>query len=148
MSNGIQIALQFSGSEDPFVYPDLLFPSTPVASGALMGIEFARWFQSNGEEGRRPPDYVVAMMDAWRRGRGASDEERIEIGKELMRAHIDNVLSIGLISGGLSQYGIQLAKRNLVNVPRRIINTHVLRAPGNALPMTFFFDHEGGAASE
>ncbi|WP_395646303.1 ABC transporter substrate-binding protein [Terricaulis sp.] len=144
MSNSIQIALQFTGSEDPFVYPDLLFPCTPVASGALMGIEFARWFQSNGEAGRRPPDYVVAMMEAWRRGRGAGDRERLEIGRDLIRAHIDNVLSIGLISGGMSQYGIHLSKRNLVNVPRRIINTHVLRAPGNALPMTFFFDDADG----
>jgi hypothetical protein len=71
--------------------------------------------------------------------------ERLEIGKDLIRAHIDLVLSIGLVSAGLSQYGIRIAKKNLVNVPRRIVNSHVVRSPGNALPMTFFFDDVGTA---
>jgi hypothetical protein len=79
------------------------------------------------------------MIELWRRGRGAPDHERLEIGRELLRRHVDNVLSIGLISNGLLLYGIRVANRDLGNVPRRILNTTLLKSPVNSLPMTLFY---------
>jgi len=78
-------------------------------------------------------------MVLWRRGLGAPPEERLRIGQDLIRRHVDEVLSIGLISGGPSLYGVRVASRALGNVPRRVVNTQVLRSPANSLPMTYYF---------
>ena len=142
MSGEAQLGIQVTGSEDPFVYPDLLFPYTTVGAGAIMGVDFAQWFQSYGTSGVRPPDEIVEMMDLWRVGRKAAREERIRIGTELIKRHADLVLSIGLVSVGFSQHGIHLVNKNLGNVPRRVVNTHVVLSPLNALPMTFFYRNE------
>jgi peptide/nickel transport system substrate-binding protein len=138
-ANAVQTAIQVTGSEDPYGYADFLFPSTNLYSGGVSGVPFVRWFQSNGKDGTRPPQYIVDMMTLWRKGRTAPDEERIELGKELIRLHVDNVVSIGLISNGVSFYAIRVVNRDLGNVPRRIVNTHMVKSPVNALPMTFYF---------
>ena len=135
----LQLSINQASSEDPFIYPDLLFPFNPNGSSALIGADYARWFQSNGAAGRAPPAEIRAMMELWRKGMQAPAAERIEIGRELIRRHVDDVMSIGLVCGGLTLYGIHIAKRNLGNVPRRVLNTQILRSPINALPMTFFF---------
>ena len=138
-ANEIQMAIQAAMMEDPLNSLDFVFPSTALLSGGVFGVELARWFQSGGRQGRRPPQYVVEMIELWRRGRGAPDHERLEIGRELLRRHVDNVLSIGLISNGLLLYGIRVANRDLGNVPRRILNTTLLKSPVNSLPMTLFY---------
>ena len=143
MSGEVQLGVLTTGSEDPFVYTDLLFPYTPVGFGAIMGVEYARWFRSYGDSGARPPDEIVEMMEMWRAGRRASREDRLAIGRELIRRHADLVLSIGLVSNAYSQHGIHLANKNLGNVPRRMTNTHIVANPSNALPMTFFYRNEG-----
>jgi peptide/nickel transport system substrate-binding protein len=138
-ANEIQLAIQAAIMEDPLNSLDFIFPSTALLSGGVFGVELAKWFQSNGSRGRRPPEYVVEMIELWRRGRGLPASERLEIGRELIRRHVDNVLSIGLVSNGLLLYGIRVANRDLANVPRRIINTTMLKSPINSLPMTFFY---------
>jgi peptide/nickel transport system substrate-binding protein len=150
MSGEMQVTLQFTGAEDPFTFPDFLFPYNQFASGSVVGPEFARWFQSNGASGVRPPDEIVAIMELWRHGRLAPPDERIRVGQErvgqeLIRRHVDLVLSIGLVSSGLSIYGIHIAKKALGNVPRRFVNTHVVRSPATALPMTFFYRADADA---
>src|SRR5262249_49750485 len=125
--------------EDPITFPHKLFPFSTETSESLTGIEFARWFLSGGSAGRRPPEEIAAIMELWRSARRAAAEERTEIGREILRRHVDLVLSIGLISGGLSNYGIRVAKTKLGNVPRRIINSVCLRTPANTLPLTFFY---------
>jgi peptide/nickel transport system substrate-binding protein len=139
MAGTLQLSIHATGSEDPFTWPDLLFPFNPNGHAGMIGADYARWFQSQGAVGREPPAELRAMMDLWHVGMAAPEHERIEIGRELIRLHVDNVVTIGLVSGSLSFYGIHIAKRNLGNVPRRVLNTQVLRSPVNALPMTFFF---------
>lgn len=140
LAGSIQLALGYAGSDDPITAPDLLFPSTPSSVvGATIGVEFARWFQTNGAAGRRPPDEIVAMMELWREAREQTESGRIRIGRELIARHIDEVLSIGLISGGLAFYGIHIANKNLTNVPRRFRNSPSLRSPVNCLPLTFAY---------
>ena len=139
MSGEVQLGVMMTGSEDPFVYPDLLFPYTAVGFGAIMGVDYAQWFQSDGATGRRPPDEIVEMMELWLEGRRSAREDRIAKGKQLLRQHADLVVSIGLVSNAYSMHGIHLAKKNLGNVPRRVVNTHIALSPSNGLPMTFYF---------
>ena len=142
MSGEVQLGVMMTGSEDPFVYPDLLFPYTVVGFGAIMGVDYAQWFQSDGATGRRPPDEIVEMMELWLEGRRLARDDRIAIGKRLLQQHADLVVSIGLVSNAYSMHGIHLAKKNLGNVPRRVVNTHIALSPSNALPMTFYFNKE------
>lgn len=144
LSGAMQLTIQLSGAEDPLCYPEMLFPYSPYGPSALTCPDYARWFQSLGRAGREPPPEIRAMMDLWRRGQSAGAEERMRIGRELIKMHADQVLSIGLISAGLSTYGMHLAKKTLGNVPRRVVNTFLVRSPSNALPMTFFFRAAGG----
>jgi peptide/nickel transport system substrate-binding protein len=139
LAGTIQLTAQSTGSEDPLGYPDLLFPYSPTASGAVMGADYARWFQSGGKNGTEPPEELRQMMSLWQSARSADAAGRLRAGQELIRIHVDRVLSIGLVSGGLTFYGIHLAKTNLRNVPRRLVNTIQVRSPANSLPMTFFF---------
>ena len=143
----LALSLMQTGADDPFVWPDLLFPFAPTGAGGMMGIEYARWFQSGGRLGKRPPPELRTMMQLWERGHAAAMEERLRIGKELIRMHVDQVLSIGLISAGLGFYGVRVVSNTLGNVPRRVLNSVVLRSPANSLPMTFFFrgDADGTA---
>lgn len=139
MSGEVQLGVMLTGSEDPYVNPDLLFPYTTVGFGAIMGVDFAQWFRSGGAAGVRPPDEIVEMMNLWQEGRRSASEARVAIGKELLRRHVDLVISIGLVSNAYSMHGIHLARKNLGNVPRRVVNTQIVLTPSTGLPMTFHF---------
>ena len=139
MSGEVQLGVMLTGSEDPYVYPELLFPYTTVGFGAIMGVDFAQWFRSGGTAGMRPPDEILAMMELWQQGRRSASEQRLAAGRELLRRHVDLVISIGLVSNAYSMHGIHLAKDNLGNVPRRVVNTQIVLTPATGLPMTFFY---------
>ncbi len=139
MSGEVQLGVMLTGSEDPYVNPDLLFPYTTVGFGAIMGVDFAQWFRSGGAAGVRPPDEIVEMMNLWQEGRRSASETRVAIGKELLRRHVDLVISIGLVSNAYSMHGIHLARKNLGNVPRRVVNTQIVLTPSTGLPMTFHY---------
>ena len=139
MSGEVQLGVLLTGSEDPYVYPELLFPYTTVGFGAIMGVDFAQWFRSGGTAGVRPPDEIVAMMELWQQGRRSASEQRLATGRELLRRHVDLAISIGLVSNAYSMHGIHLAKNNLGNVPRRVVNTQIVLTPATGLPMTFYY---------
>src|SRR6185295_14758813 len=44
-----------SGSEDLFVTPDLIFPFITNNYQGMLGIPYAKWFQSGGADGKEPP---------------------------------------------------------------------------------------------
>ena len=138
-SGAIQLTHVPTGGEDPMGQPDYLFPFSPTGANAVMGIEYVHWFQSNGVRGEEPPPKIRQMMELWKAGRSAAPQERIRIGKEIIKIHVDEVFSIGMLTGGLSFYGIHVAKKNLGNVPRRMVNTLNIKNPLNALPMTFYY---------
>ena len=139
MAGKLQLSLQLSGAADPFMNPEYLFPYTALGVGGASGVEYARWFQSDGSAGERPPDEIVEVMELWRTARLQGLEQRTEMARELIRRHVDRVFSIGLVSGGFTYHGVHIRKKNLRNVPRRIVNSQVVKSPANGLPMTFYF---------
>ena len=139
MAGELQLSLQLSGAADPFMNPEYLFPYTAPGVGGASGVEYARWFQSDGSAGERPPDEIVEVMELWRTARLQGLEQRTEMACELIRRHVDRVFSIGLVSGGFTYRGVHIRKKNLRNVPRRIVNSQVVKSPANGLPMTFYF---------
>jgi peptide/nickel transport system substrate-binding protein len=106
-----------------------------------MGLPYGRWLESGGKKGTRPPKSLglEEAYELWQSGLRADEARRVEIGREIFKMHEDMVWSIGLVGFGIGVYGLYLAKNNLGNVPRRMINGNLIRTPSNALPMTFYF---------
>jgi peptide/nickel transport system substrate-binding protein len=135
----VAMTLQMVSNEDPISFPDHLFPFTRSGVGPLIGPEFVTWFQSGGAKGKRPPEFLVEMMELWRSALKLPSKDRIEAGRNLLRLHVEQLVSIGLISAGLSFYAIRVVNNDLGNVPRRVVNTNLVKNPSSAMPMTFYY---------
>src|SRR5712691_957929 len=69
------------GSEHLFTFPDHVFPYNAVQDAA--GVLFAKWFQSGGAQGKEPPPKIKEVMDKFKQGFSAPEDERIKLGKEM-----------------------------------------------------------------
>lgn len=142
VANELMLSGQQVGTDDPFLLPDTFLPTVTNNYPGMIGIPYAKWFASGGATGVEPPEAVRLLKDAmelYRKGLTASDEERVQLGKELFKMHADQVWSIGVVGFGLSMYGIYVANNQLGNVPARILNTLHQKAPCDAHPMTFYY---------
>jgi ABC-type transport system substrate-binding protein len=126
------------GSTDMFLDTIDLYPAWAGSTGALSGVLYARWFQTNGAGGEKPYPELLHLIELWRKGNfEVDDRKRIEIGKEWWRQAIDVCLQIGCVAGTLAGSGIYCAKTNVGNVPGRYVNG----AYGNTIPMvqTYYY---------
>jgi peptide/nickel transport system substrate-binding protein len=124
------------------VFVDRLNVLAQNNNAGVMGVPYAQWFDSGGKKGVRPPESLRLQeaFDLLGRGlRTVDDAERAEIGKRIYMLHADMVWSIGLVGFAPLLYGLYLAKNNLGNVPRRVLNDQFIHTPSNALPMTFYY---------
>jgi hypothetical protein len=104
-----------------------------------MGIPYGQWQATGGKQGKEPFPELKQAMELLEKGKTAADADRVSIAKQLYQLHIDNVFSIGLVSGDLAQNGVRLAKTTLGNVPARILSSNLLLSPSNAYGQTFYF---------
>jgi peptide/nickel transport system substrate-binding protein len=138
VANSAQMTGNTTGTEDVYLTSYFLRPSQ-VGFAQIMGKAFAVWEATGGKQGKEPFPAMKQLMELWNRGVNAPEKERIEIGKEVTRMHVDQVFTISLVGQDLSSYGLRLAKTNLGNVPARILNSNVLSTTLNAHPMTFYW---------
>jgi peptide/nickel transport system substrate-binding protein len=120
------------------VGPGFLFPysfGSPVTLGPL----YARWFQTGGKEGKEPPSDIREVMATWNKGMGATDEERVVLGKRLWQSVAEQVYMIGLVGQSPAVGGVRVVKTNVGNSPERQMNTGGQKCPLNSLPQTFYF---------
>ena len=102
---------------------DILFPIEPFwyvpmhnGQEPLLFSRWARWYLSRGEEGWEPPPDIKQLIDWWEILRRTADmDERIAMGKNILRSQAENVWSIGVI--GLGPHPVVVHER-LKNVPR------------------------------
>jgi peptide/nickel transport system substrate-binding protein len=130
------------GVEEPFLNPNCLLPLTTAGTGGgSFGIEYARWFLSNGKDGTEPPDSMQILKDTvalYRQGLKLPRDQRVDIGKQVVQAHADQVWTIGVVGMGLLIYGLYLNKNTLGNVPQRYINTGQTLNDEIAQPFAFY----------
>lgn len=82
---------------------DAMFPHTPVwhvphlpTDWNQWGPQWAVWYATNGTEGEEPPAEVKAVQDLFDEMKVTVDEdERIRIGKEILRLNAENLWNIG-----------------------------------------------------
>jgi peptide/nickel transport system substrate-binding protein len=124
------------GSEHMFTFADQVLPSTITTSA---GILYARWYLTNGREGKEPQGRIREMYDMFRKGFGVPEEERIQLGRNVWKIITEDVLSIGVVGLSPVSQGTRVAKNNLGNVPARMYNSADGRTPAITRPMTLFF---------
>ncbi len=101
---------------------DILFPIEPfwyvpmnLGQATLLFSRWARWYLSAGEKGWEPPAHMKELIAWWEELRRTDDlEERIAMGKQILRSQAENVWSIGVV--GLGPHPV-VAKNELKNVP-------------------------------
>ena len=125
------------GTEHPWTFPfHLVWLS--ISTLAPGGPEYARWFHSGGKEGKEPTGRIREMMDLWVKGMGVSDEERLQIGKQLWKIAAEDVYIIGIVGPGAAS-GVRAAKINMGNLPARMYISPDGKAESISRPVTYFY---------
>ncbi len=129
ISGGLQSTRANAGLMDMAIWhadrnADILFPIEPfwyvpmhVGQEPLLFSRWARWYLSGGTKGREPPPQIKQLIEWWQILRRTDDlEERVDMGKRILRSQAENIWSIGVI--GLGPHPV-VVKDELKNVPRQ-----------------------------
>jgi peptide/nickel transport system substrate-binding protein len=85
------------GTELLYLFPRHAIPVGPP-SEAFMGPEHAKWYASNGAQGKKPEDpNMLKVFELYRRAAGQREEERIKIAQEIWKIVIDQQYGIGTV---------------------------------------------------
>jgi len=99
------------------LYPDFAVPMATGFSGLWGGL-WSRWYLSGGKEGEEPPEELKKNIERWEKMKTTMDEEeRIRLGKEILRSEAENLWTIGVV--GVAPVPV-IVKSNLRNVPKEI----------------------------
>ena len=126
------------GAENLYLYPRYVLPVDPADSP--IGMSFARWYASNGTQGKKPTDpEMLRAMDLFRAAAGKKEAERVQIGKEIWKIMVEECWVIGTVGQTPALMGVRLVKNNMGNIPARQLNAQHARLPNTSHPATFFF---------
>ncbi len=136
-NNDHQLNMWISGgSENPWTYPNF---TIPVIRGSLAP-QVGFWYMTNGKNGVAPTGELRRLLEIFDQGNSLPKEDRIELGKELWRIHVDNQFVIGTVGQSPAMNGVVVVKNNFRNVPDIAPNSAALQTPGIARPDQFFFE--------
>ena len=125
------------GLSDPYyiIRPRDFAPHTD--NWQFWGVDWARWYLTNGEKGTEPPEEVKKNLKLYEIMNETMDEaERIRAGKELGRSLAENLWNIGTV--GLIPKPV-LVKNNVGNVPEEGVWDWAYMYLDVIHPETFFF---------
>jgi peptide/nickel transport system substrate-binding protein len=138
-SNEHQIALWANdGSEVLYLFPRHALPLDPVE--ALLGTPIARWYASNGAQGKGPKDpRMISALEMYRSANGKKTQERYKIAQEIWKILVDEQYSIGTVGLSPATMGVRIVSNKLGNIPARQTNAQHARTPCSSHPATFFY---------
>jgi peptide/nickel transport system substrate-binding protein len=126
------------GTELLYLYATWALP-VDISNGAY-GIDTARWYASNGQQGTKPDDpYMIKALEMFRSAAGQPEEERNKIAQEIWKIMIDQQFTIGCCGQSPALMGVRLVSRRLGNIPGRGCIAQHCRTPGSSHPETWFF---------
>jgi peptide/nickel transport system substrate-binding protein len=125
------------GSEDLFTSRKV-FP-VDTSEWASTGPLYGAWYATGGESGKEPPEAMRRAMEMFRSASGVTDEERVEMGKEIWRIAADEVWYISTVGLSPATGGVRVANVKLGNVPSRQLTTISIRTPSSSHPETFYW---------
>jgi len=138
-SNEQQIALWANdGSEVLYLFPRHALPLDPVE--ALLGTPIARWYASNGSQGKGPKDpRMISALEMYRSANGKKTQERYKLAQEIWKILVDEQYSIGTVGLSPATMGVRIVSNKLGNIPARQTNAQHARTPCSSHPATFFY---------
>lgn len=126
------------GSEMLYLFARHALPVDP--GECHMGMEFARWYASNGEQGTEPDDpEMLRAQELYREAFGLDEEGQIANAKEIWKIIVEQQWSIGTVGQSPAFMGVRIVKNNMGNIPARQVNAQHARTPCTSQPITFFF---------
>jgi len=102
--------------------------------------EWDDWRKSGGKEGTEPPVEVKRNIERWEQMRVTlDDDERIRLGKEIMKSQAENLWEIGTISDIMKPL---IVRNNLRNVMYELYYTGDFNDTGPSFPEQYFLKQE------
>jgi len=129
------------GSELLYLFPRHTLPVDPTE--AHMGMCIAKWYATNGKEGKEPYPELKRALDLFRAAAALGPEERIKNAQEIWKIAAEEQWSIGTVGQSPAFMGIRIVKNNMGNVPARQVNAQHARTPCTSRPETLFFKDIG-----
>lgn len=114
-------------------------PTNPVFGWAA---DYARWFQSGGDEGSEPPPEIKHLLDILLEASAVPPDEQAKIAQEIFAWTIDNQVRLGTVGASGLVSGIVIVNNDLVNVPEWWANRAGLNMPFNSFPDQFWYKDE------
>jgi peptide/nickel transport system substrate-binding protein len=122
----------------PMVDPIYQFP---FDNRSWMGPAFGVWYNTGGEQGEEPPDFIKAAMDLYDEYKTTIDADRqVEIGKEIVRLSSEGLWTLGTV--GLAPTPV-VVKNNFMNVAADHTTDWLIMSPGTMTPAHFYFADGG-----
>jgi peptide/nickel transport system substrate-binding protein len=126
------------GTELIFMYPRHCLPVDPTE--AHLGVEIAKWYSSNGQQGTAPTDpELKRALELFRSAAGQQEAERNKTAQEIWKIIVDQQYSIGTVGQSPAQFGVRIVSRKLGNIPSRVCIAQHCRTPGTSHPETWYF---------
>jgi peptide/nickel transport system substrate-binding protein len=126
------------GSENLFLFPRHVLPVDPAE--CHLGMPFARWYATNGEQGKKPTNpEMLRAFDLYRSAAGKQEAERTKIAQEIWKIIVEECWVIGTVGLSPARMGVRVVKTNMGNIPARQCNAQHARTPNTSHPATFFF---------
>ncbi len=126
------------GSENLYLFPRHVLPVDPAE--CHLGMPFARWYASNGTQGKKPDNpEMLRAFDLLRSAAGKKEAERVKIAKEIWKILVEECWAIGIVGVSPAFMGVRIVKNNMGNIPARQTNAQHARTPNLSHPATFFF---------
>lgn len=126
------------GSENLYLFPRHVLPVDPAE--CHLGMPFARWYASNGQQGKKPDNpEMLKAFELLRSASGKKEAERVKIAKEIWKILVEECWAIGIVGVSPAFMGVRIAKNNMGNIPARQTNAQHARTPNTSHPATFFF---------
>ena len=123
------------GTDSLFTFP---FWLVPLQAERWVSSPYGARFASSGMRGKEPST-PVRRMDLYKRGFTVPPEERVEIGREIWRFHLDEVWHLGVVGQAGAVMGIRVVSNRMGNIPDRQTNLNTYKRPAISGPQTFFF---------
>lgn len=127
------------GTELLYLFPRHAIPVDPTE--AFMGPDFAKWYVSNGAQGREPTDpNMKRILELFRSAAGQKEQaDRDKTAQEIWKILVDQQYGIGTVGESPAQFGVRLVNNKLGNIPARVCIAQHCRTPASSHPETWYF---------
>ncbi len=89
--------------------------TVPVYPHVYWASQYGRWYQTKGESGEEPPDEIKQLTDWFEQmGMEIDSDKRIEVGRNILRAHDENVWVMHIARAPFSPVVVNARLRNVL----------------------------------